>query len=603
MSLPESAKSNNATRSDRLRAALDYAARGWPVFPCRTGGKEPLTPRGHLDATTDPSRITAWWNRWPEANIGVPTGERSGIFALDVDQPAGLEELERKHGKLPATRTHGTGSGGMHYLYRYPAGANIRNSAGKLAEGLDVRAEGGYVIVPPSSTTRPYELLDDLPLAETPERVIEALTQAQSPASGRAGRGTRTTTAVADLDGPIPAGARDDKLASIAGRLHDGRDLEELTAGLLEVNAARCRPPLPDTQVEKIARSIHRRQPCKQSARAEPETLEALDGIEARLWRIGWRGMGELSARDVYVALIKAGRSHGELIPAGVRISISVRALALSAAVSKRTAHYAIKRLKAAGLIRSDNAERSGTRSGALVLLIGGATRANLHHSTTRRRRDSSGATLRAPRLRWSAPIIERVGDEVFRSTLRRLGKSCGAVIDALERAGGSATVEELADALHKSRTRDLRRRTVARLEAAQVVECSGDTVALARDWLDALNIERENAGEIDAHRRDMARFAREREAYANRDSIKPGPVPERPPDISAGSIEELHHVEDVAPELVEALAAYLDRNPRRRDEAPSWLSVAMWADGYLPEKPAPAAVEVALIETGTEAA
>jgi hypothetical protein len=72
----------------------------------------------------------------------------------------------------------------------------------------------------------------------------------------------------------------------------------------------------------------------------------------------------------------------------------------------------------------------------------------------------------------------------------------------------------------------------VPRLEAAGVVECSGDAVTFTPDWLDALNIERENADEIAVHRRDMARYAREREAYANRDSIRPDPVPERPPAI-----------------------------------------------------------------------
>src|SRR5215218_4202398 len=103
-------------RSDLLRAALEYAEHGWPVFPCKQGGKEPLTRRGHLDASTDPRQIHLWWNRWPGANIGIPTGQRSGLLVLDVDQPAGLDALEAEHGKLTATRTHATGSGGMHHL-------------------------------------------------------------------------------------------------------------------------------------------------------------------------------------------------------------------------------------------------------------------------------------------------------------------------------------------------------------------------------------------------------------------------------------------------------------------------------------------------------
>jgi DNA-binding transcriptional ArsR family regulator len=587
---------NTAPGSDKLSAALDYADQGMPVFPCVPEGKAPLTQRGHLDASTDPDQLRAWWRRWPEANIGVPTGERSGILALDVDHPAALDALEDEHGKL-TTRTHSTGSGGMHLLFAYPPCQEIRNSAGKLGEHLDVRGEGGYIIVPPSSTTRPYQLLDDLPRADTPAWLIEALTRPQGP---RFSKASATTTAiVADLDGgPIPAGARDDTITRIAGRLHDGtRSLDELAAELLEVNAVRCQPPLPRPQVEKISRSIHARTPCTATRRTTPETVEALKEIEGRLWRLEWRGMGELSARDVYVALLLAGRTHGELIPAGVRVSISVRALALAAAVSKRTAHYALKRLKSAGVVRADNSDRTGTKSGALVLLSEALDdNANLHHSTTGGRRDSSGASLRSPRLRWSAPAI------------RRLGKSCGAVLDALDRRGGTATLDELADDLHKTRTWDLRRRVIARLEAAQVVECSEDTVALARDWIDALNAERENAGEIAVHRRDMARFAREREAYANRDSIRPDPVPERPPEepAAAGRVEELEPVEDADPELVEVLTAYLDRNPDahpdnhppedRRMRA-SLLASDLWRFDLLPTKPTLAAVELALAE------
>lgn len=108
--------------------------------------------------------------------------------------------------------------------------------------------------------------------------------------------------------------------------------------------------------------------------------------------------MGELSARDVYVALIKAGREHGGLIPAGVRVSISVRALALAAAVSKPTVIKAVRRLVEAGLIRRDYAGRAGTEAGALVLLATpGSARADVDHSPTGSRSGMSGKGLRAP--------------------------------------------------------------------------------------------------------------------------------------------------------------------------------------------------------------
>ena len=125
-------------------------------------------------------------------------------------------------------------------------------------------------------------------------------------------------------------------------------------------------------------------------------------------------------------------RRYGTLIPAGVRVSMSVRALALAAGVSKPAVLKAMRRLMRAGMIRRHYKDRTRRESGAYVLLL--PARANVDLSPTGRGQDSSGKGLRAPllapTLRWSAPLIERVGNEVIRSTIRRLGKFAGAVID-----------------------------------------------------------------------------------------------------------------------------------------------------------------------------
>jgi len=124
-------------------------------------------------------------------------------------------------------------------------------------------------------------------------------------------------------------------------------------------------------------------------------------------------------------------------------------------------------------------------------------------------------APLTAPRLRWSRPVFEgltRVG------TISRLGKTKGAVLDYLEaEPSSSLTVADLAEKLGLARVRDLRRRHLEPLAEAGVVECSGDVVSLTADWLDALNERRDQDGEIADHRRDMARYQRERDAYRNR--------------------------------------------------------------------------------------
>src|SRR3712207_1665965 len=112
------------------RAALAYSRRGIPVFPCEPGGKRPLTYNGFWDATTEAARVAAWWRRWPDANVGVPTGVRSGLVVLDVDSDAGgpdsLALLERLYGQPPRTAKARTGGGGVHVFFRYPADETVR---------------------------------------------------------------------------------------------------------------------------------------------------------------------------------------------------------------------------------------------------------------------------------------------------------------------------------------------------------------------------------------------------------------------------------------------------------------------------------------------
>jgi hypothetical protein len=138
--------------SELLAAALDYAARGWPVLPLVPRGKVPLTRHGLKDATTDPAQIQQWWRRWPSANVGVVTGPPSGLLVVDLDGEDGLTSwarLEVKHGPV-VTLEQATGSGGAHLLLRYPEGLELGNSAGRLGEGVDTRGRGGYIVAPPS---------------------------------------------------------------------------------------------------------------------------------------------------------------------------------------------------------------------------------------------------------------------------------------------------------------------------------------------------------------------------------------------------------------------------------------------------------------------
>lgn len=151
-----------------LPGAIDLANRGFAVFPCLPN-KAPATPCGFHDATRDPAGVTELWRRWPGPLIGTPTGPINCFDVLDIDPRHGGDIWYNAHlDILPPTRVHTTRSGGFHILFRHSEG--VRNSAGRIAPGIDVRGEGGFVVWWPAAGY-PVEA-DDAP-AEWPEWLLE----------------------------------------------------------------------------------------------------------------------------------------------------------------------------------------------------------------------------------------------------------------------------------------------------------------------------------------------------------------------------------------------------------------------------------------------
>jgi putative DNA primase/helicase len=159
-------------------AAAAYAAAGWPVFPTDFN-KRPLVEHGFKDATTDPEMIRRLWQNTNAKGIGIPTGSAIGAFVVDIDPGHGgaetLAALEAKYGALPATLTSFTGGGGLHYFFRYVEG--IRNSAGHVGAGIDIRGEGGYIVAPPSGhqSGQNYQWTSTRSPAEAPTWLLEAI--------------------------------------------------------------------------------------------------------------------------------------------------------------------------------------------------------------------------------------------------------------------------------------------------------------------------------------------------------------------------------------------------------------------------------------------
>jgi hypothetical protein len=213
--------------------------------------------------------IRDWWRRWPGANVGIATGARSGIVALDVDPRAGgddsLAELVNRYGPLPETIEALTGGGGQHFLFRHPGGL-VKCRTGFMP-GLDVKADGGYIVGEPSmhASGRRYawelsHLPDQCDLAECPAFLrdqVESSERASPPVHAAAG-------------GSIPEGKRNATLASLAGAMRrKGMGPDEIRPALHVTNSKRCHPPLPESEVDSIAQSVGKYAPAPRAATAD----------------------------------------------------------------------------------------------------------------------------------------------------------------------------------------------------------------------------------------------------------------------------------------------------------------------------------------------
>jgi hypothetical protein len=280
-----------------LDAALAYVSNGLPVFQCygvhpladgrfacdcgsltcRNVGKHPhrrYAPHGLLNASIKPNFIAGWWRGVPDANIGLGT---DGLVVVDVDPHKGgadnLARLEAEQGDFPHTWRSLTGGGGVHIFFRAPPGSSIRSGAETFAPGIDIRANGGYVIAPPSlhRSGRRYAWSvdhhpDETPLADAPPWLVELA----SPSTAA----TATTPAPRSIDfwarivGGVGEGARNDSIARMTGYLLRRYVDPQVTLELmLALNASRFQPPLEDAEVRKTFASIASKELARQEAK------------------------------------------------------------------------------------------------------------------------------------------------------------------------------------------------------------------------------------------------------------------------------------------------------------------------------------------------
>jgi putative DNA primase/helicase len=284
-----------------MDAALRYAALGWPVFAlhypvrrvgklccscgnpaCSNAAKHPygrLAPDGCKNATTDERKIRRWFAGAP-FNIGIATGAKAGFIVLDVDPRNGGDEtlaaLEGQHGPLPWTWRFRTGGGGEHILFRHPGGLVKNNVGTALGNGLDIKADGGFIVAPPSAhiSGRHYaadvdHAPDDGPLADLPTWLTERL------------RTNRQKMPIATIpetwrklarDGVVE-GQRNDAVARLAGLLLRPGPIDPFV--VLDLirswNAQRCKPPLADNEIVRTVESICGRELARRQGAANEQ--------------------------------------------------------------------------------------------------------------------------------------------------------------------------------------------------------------------------------------------------------------------------------------------------------------------------------------------
>ncbi len=248
-------RTENMNRQTPYQAAVEYINMGLAVFPVVYKGKMPLTQNGCKDATTDAAVVKGWWQKWPNANIGIATGSKSGglfVIDLDVDEDRGvngyqtLRDWERDNGDLPETIQSITGRGGYHLFYR---GNKLIGNRAKVMDGIDIRGEGGYIIAPPSihPNGRMYEWEqgpNEYAIASANDHVYQLIEHR---------RESNTEFIVPEK---VSAGERNQTMFRYACSLQSkGLSDEAILAAIKIENEKRCVPPLPDGELEKTIQS------------------------------------------------------------------------------------------------------------------------------------------------------------------------------------------------------------------------------------------------------------------------------------------------------------------------------------------------------------
>lgn len=297
--------------------AIYYASRGFYVFPVGKD-KKPLVDWDDL-CTIDEKQIRQWWDKqYPQAGIGLVTGAKSGIVAMDIDPRHGGNEsiirLMVDWGELPVTAETVTGGGGRHIIFIHP-GVHIGNKTNIPLPGLDFRGDGGYIVAPPSphESGRRYEWavgrkLSQTPLAPMPGWLTRLYLGPEPTQQEQQAR------IAAPVDKRIGAGARNQTLASLAGTMRRrGIGADAIFQALLVENNNKCDPPLSHDEVMAIAKSVGRYEPTAPPVfGTKIEQITGRDPLDAFGAGVAFMDLLEnLAGRSIKTGIVKIDESLG----------------------------------------------------------------------------------------------------------------------------------------------------------------------------------------------------------------------------------------------------------------------------------------------------
>src|SRR5262245_9915782 len=238
-----------------LEAALRYETQNFSVIPLRPREKLPAitTWKEYQTRRASADEIESWWSLWPDANVGVVTGAISELVVIDMDSAEAKDKLKELLPSFDLTDVPRSRTGkGWQLFFQHP-GVVVANRAGVIA-GLDVRGDGGYVVVPPSIHPNGKTHMWESPInGALPKLPVELFELISSHGNGA------IKEATSPIEGSIPEGQRNASLTALAGSMRRrGMTKASILAALQEENWTRCNPPLPDREVAAIANSVAR---------------------------------------------------------------------------------------------------------------------------------------------------------------------------------------------------------------------------------------------------------------------------------------------------------------------------------------------------------